>query len=308
MTNPKPHSLGVGFAPPPPLPILPDLKNEKCSKKKENFFKPTKKWEGWGPEGVGAWRVEGPEGWGPDLEKVRAPRVGPRRVGPHSVGVRRVGARRVGGPKFRSFFFRLPPPFSLFLSLSGGLLVEFWWRLKRRDPQMCTFGLPGDIVWNPRPAGRQGSHPLEGNGCGAHDRVQFHCHWPTGSTWQMCTFGLGLSCETPAAPRQREGEEETHKTDTQTDHTHHLWGHFVRATVARRPLGFFTQWPQGAQSAGGFRRWTAAKIPREDLPKKEVIMKIVAGRGKKKRDILGGPGRGSGGQMKKKQKISAFEK
>ena len=30
-------------------------------------------------------------------------------------------------PKFRSFFFPLPPPFSLFLCLSGGLLVEFWW-------------------------------------------------------------------------------------------------------------------------------------------------------------------------------------
>ena len=44
-----------------------------------------------------------------------------------------------------------PPPdplrrtasnFALF-SLSGGRLVEFWWCLKRRDPQMCTFGLPG---------------------------------------------------------------------------------------------------------------------------------------------------------------------
>ena len=31
-------------------------------------------------------------------------------------------------PKFRSFF------------LSGGLLVEFWWCLKRRDTHMCTFG------------------------------------------------------------------------------------------------------------------------------------------------------------------------
>ena len=40
---------------------------------------------------MGARKVGGPEGWGPDLEKVRAPRV-----------------------------------FALFLSLSGGLLVEFW--------------------------------------------------------------------------------------------------------------------------------------------------------------------------------------
>ena len=28
-------------------------------------------------------------------------------------------------------------------SLSGGLLVEFWWCLKRQDPQMSTFGLSG---------------------------------------------------------------------------------------------------------------------------------------------------------------------
>ena len=40
-------------------------------------------------------------------------------------------ARRVGGPKFRAF------------SLSGGLLVDFWWCLKRRRAQMCTFG----VLW-----------------------------------------------------------------------------------------------------------------------------------------------------------------
>ena len=44
---------------------------------------------------------------------------------------RPVGARRVGGPKFRAFF-PLPPQNSFFSSLSGGLLVEFWWCLKRR--------------------------------------------------------------------------------------------------------------------------------------------------------------------------------
>ena len=40
------------------------------------------------------------------------------------------------------FFLPFPPQFSLFL-LSGCLLVEFWWCLKRRDPQMCTFGVLG---------------------------------------------------------------------------------------------------------------------------------------------------------------------
>ena len=66
-------------------------------------------------------RKNGPEGW-----------VGPRRVGP----------RRVGGPKFR-VFFPSPATISLFLCLSGCLLVEFWWCLKRRSPSMCPFGVLG---------------------------------------------------------------------------------------------------------------------------------------------------------------------
>ena len=43
--------------------------------------------------------------------------------------------------KFRAFFFPLSPSFSIFFSLCRGLLVEFWWCLKRRDPLMCTFGV-----------------------------------------------------------------------------------------------------------------------------------------------------------------------
>ena len=49
--------------------------------------------------------------------------------------------------------FAGPPKISLFFSLSrnnfilssslGGRFVEFWWCLKRRDPQMCTFGVLG---------------------------------------------------------------------------------------------------------------------------------------------------------------------
>ena len=65
----------------------------------------------WGLKGQG---VEGwgPEGWGP---KVAAPNS------------EKVWPPRVGGPKFRAYFFPLPPSFSLFLCLSGCLLVEFWW-------------------------------------------------------------------------------------------------------------------------------------------------------------------------------------
>ena len=65
----------------------------------------------------------GPEGWGPE-------RWGPEQWGPEG-----------WGPKISRFFSPLPPPLSFFLSLSLGLLVEFWWCLKRRGPQMCTFGV-----------------------------------------------------------------------------------------------------------------------------------------------------------------------
>ena len=41
-------------------------------------------------------------------------------------------------------FFTLPRQFSFFLlSLLGGPCVEFWWCLKRRGPEMCTFGVLG---------------------------------------------------------------------------------------------------------------------------------------------------------------------
>ena len=124
-----------------------------------------KKWgpEGWGPEGWGpeGWGPEGwsPEGWSPDW------------WGPEGWGPRRVGAQtqKKWGPegwgpegwspegwrpKISRFFFPLPPQNLFFSSLSGGLLVEFWWCLKRRGAQMCTFGVlglscasPGGPVW-----------------------------------------------------------------------------------------------------------------------------------------------------------------
>ena len=73
-----------------------------------------KTWKKWGPEG---WSPEGwgPEGWSPE---------------------------GWGAQNFALFF---PPPatVSLFLCLFGCLLVEFWWCLKRRGPEMCTFGVLG---------------------------------------------------------------------------------------------------------------------------------------------------------------------
>ncbi len=64
-----------------------------------------------------------PEGW---ASKGGAPKGGPRRVGAQNFAL----------------FLPFPATVSLFLCLSGCLLVEFWWCLKRRDPLMCTGSGP----------------------------------------------------------------------------------------------------------------------------------------------------------------------
>ena len=73
-------------------------------------------------------------------------RIWPDRIWPFFFlggGPKRWGPEGVGGPKFRAFFSLSPPEMSFFLLSLGGLLVEFWWCLKRRDAQMCTFGVGG---------------------------------------------------------------------------------------------------------------------------------------------------------------------
>ena len=79
--------------------------------------------KGWGPERVGPRKGGAPKGWGP--ERVGAPN--PRKSGaPKGWGPERVGPRRVGGQNF-ALFLPFPATVSLFLCLSGGLFVEFWW-------------------------------------------------------------------------------------------------------------------------------------------------------------------------------------
>ena len=58
-------------------------------------------------------------------------------------GPERCGIGEERGAKFCVFFSPLPLPVSLFLSLFVCFLVEFWWCLKRRGPQTCTFGVLG---------------------------------------------------------------------------------------------------------------------------------------------------------------------
>ena len=69
-----------------------------------------------------------------------------------------------GGPTFRVFFSLSDPHFRSF-SISGGLLVEFWLCLKRRDPETCTFGLSGCRV-KPRFGGGRGPGRSTGSGGG----------------------------------------------------------------------------------------------------------------------------------------------
>ena len=79
-----------------------------------------------------------------------------------------MGLRRAGGPQFRVFVFPLPPQFSFFLPSLGGLLVEFWWCLKRRGPEMRTFGALGLSCETPAASrgGREGGGGGRGRGRG----------------------------------------------------------------------------------------------------------------------------------------------
>ena len=71
------------------------------------------------------------------------------------------GAPMGGGSKISCFWFRLPPPVSLFLSLSGGLLVDFWCVWMHQGLHMCMFGVLGLSVKPQRPRRRVGGQKFE---------------------------------------------------------------------------------------------------------------------------------------------------
>ena len=87
-------------------------------------------------KGGGGRRVRG----GGAKGKGGAPKGGAQK-GTQKGETRRVEPRRVRGPKFRAFFSLSRHNFLPFFLSLGGLLVEFWWCLKRKGPEMCTFGL-----------------------------------------------------------------------------------------------------------------------------------------------------------------------
>ena len=104
-----------------------------------------------GPRRVGPRRV-GPEGWGPE-------RVGPRKGG----APKGVGPRKGGGPKISRFFFPFPPPFRCFCVSLGVFSWNFGGVLKRRCPEMCTFGVLGLSCASPggRNGGGKGKKKIE---------------------------------------------------------------------------------------------------------------------------------------------------
>ena len=96
----------------------------------------------------------GPKGWGTNQEK----------MGPEGW---------VGAQNF-ALFVHLPP-LSFFLSLYLGVfLVEFWWCLKRRGRQMCTFWSSRVGVKPRRPRSRRG---------GIFEDVQFYPMLHFGHFW-----------------------------------------------------------------------------------------------------------------------------
>ena len=95
----------------------------------------------------------GGEGWGSNGGSSKGGGPNPEKVWPRRVEPRRVGGPKGGGPKISRFFFPVPPQNSFFSSLSGGLLVEFWWCLKRRGSEMCSFGVLGLSCAASRPPG-----------------------------------------------------------------------------------------------------------------------------------------------------------
>ena len=88
----------------------------------------------------------------PSLPSLAKTKFGQKNIGQSifGTGVCHGGTPKGGGPKISRFFpLSRTPIFALFcLSLSGCLLVDFWC-LKRRDPQMCTFGVPGLMCETP---------------------------------------------------------------------------------------------------------------------------------------------------------------
>ena len=126
---------------------------KKCTKKEttRNILKMRNVWrpkprksvspEGLCPKGgcpnSGAPKGGSRKGWGAQRVGEARPRKseGPKGAGPKS------GGPWAGVPKISHFFFSpLPLPFSLFFSLS---LWGSSWCLKRRESQMCTFGVLG---------------------------------------------------------------------------------------------------------------------------------------------------------------------
>ena len=143
------------------------------------------------------------------------------------MGTRSVGPRRVEGPKFRAFFSLLPPQFSFFLLSLGGPFVEFWWCLKRRGPEMCTFGVLGPSCEAPAPERAhkivpafKKHHQNSTKGPPRERRKKEKCGWrreKRAKFWAVRRRGVRVSTQ---ILDQHTQQTHTHSRHTHTAHTH----------------------------------------------------------------------------------------
>ena len=100
-------------------------------------------------------------GGGPKPRKSGAQKGGAQKGWGPEGGAPKVGPRRVGGPKFRAFSSLSRHRFAVSVSLWGSFSWNFGGVLKRRDPEMCTFGVSRAVVCEPRRPGREDSTTKE---------------------------------------------------------------------------------------------------------------------------------------------------
>ena len=97
--------------------------------------------------------------------------MGPEGEAPKG-GAPKGGAPKGGDPKFRVFFFSLSRhSFLFFFPSLLVFFVEFWWCLKRRGAQMCTFGVLGLLCEAPAAPKPHGLHTTTREPKRAHFRV-----------------------------------------------------------------------------------------------------------------------------------------
>ena len=176
-----------------------------------------------------------------------APMVWARRVVPEGWGPkpRKIGGPKGGGPKIsRFFFFPLPPQNSFFSSLSGGLLVEFWWCFEAPGALQCArLEFSGGRVQPRRPQSRRGFTP-------EHDQTKT------------------LNRETSTHATQHTHTNTTHFTTSQSRFGQTRFGH--------SRFGLIRFWPKSVLAIVGHttKKPTLAKVGLAKLGQPKVLAQV----------------------------------